>query len=207
MVATKYTYSKTTDFGGSLDTSLLVAEIAASAIDTGANPVHIDTLADAVDVWFASALSSGDQTTLGTVVGAHGGPVAGSTLRFLASSPLIIAEIAITETSSWQMLGGLATKPSFFANPVSGLIARITADVKTAGTGVELKLTEDNGSTEVDLTSSPYSVADNSSVWTIHKFNSDVTPRDSDNRYCLWGRLNAATSASARFASAVLLGA
>jgi hypothetical protein len=78
MAATKYTYSKATDFPSDLDSTLLAAEIGASAI--AGTLQRISTLGDVVDIWFADALSAGDKTLLdndvspptgGSVLGDH----------------------------------------------------------------------------------------------------------------------------------------
>ena len=61
-MSTTYTYSKTTDFGGDLDTSQFHSEIVASAITTVITGVN--TSDDVIDIVFPSALSGGDLTLL-----------------------------------------------------------------------------------------------------------------------------------------------
>jgi len=68
----KYTYIIASAFPNHVvDPSRLAAEIQASSIVTVHD--HIDTGIGNCDVWFASALSGGEQTTLDGLVAAHGG--------------------------------------------------------------------------------------------------------------------------------------
>lgn len=77
MAATKYTYSISGDFTGLVspyirpDTDRLTQEIRESAIVTALD--YINTSGDDCDIWFKDALSSGDQTTLDSLVAAHTG--------------------------------------------------------------------------------------------------------------------------------------
>jgi hypothetical protein len=72
MAATKYTYSITNDFPNDLVASnKLSIEIEASSIVGTLE--RIDTVGDDCDIWFADALSGGDQTTLNGLVAAHSG--------------------------------------------------------------------------------------------------------------------------------------
>ncbi|MGW8289041.1 MAG: hypothetical protein ACWGNP_02100 [Candidatus Bathyarchaeia archaeon] len=72
MASTKYTKSISSDFPNeAVDTARLTQEIQASSIVTALD--YINTSGDDCDIWFKDALSAGDQTTLGTVVGAHSG--------------------------------------------------------------------------------------------------------------------------------------
>jgi hypothetical protein len=59
---TKYTYSIATDVGGPVDSDFLTTDIPAAGIAT--ELLRIDTDGDVLDIWFADALSGGDQTIL-----------------------------------------------------------------------------------------------------------------------------------------------
>jgi len=75
--ATKYTYSKASDFpGGVVNTTNLSDEIQASSIVTALD--RIDTAGDVIDIWFKDALSTADKTTLDAdTSGPAGGLIAG----------------------------------------------------------------------------------------------------------------------------------
>ena len=69
MVATTYTKSLATDFGGTINTDQLTTEIVGAAI--APNLVFITVDGDDVDIRFDDALSAGEQTTLDNVISAH----------------------------------------------------------------------------------------------------------------------------------------
>jgi len=66
---TKYTYSISTDVGGPVDSDFLTVDIAADGITT--ELLRIDTDGDVLDIWFADALSGGEETILDTCVTEH----------------------------------------------------------------------------------------------------------------------------------------
>lgn len=68
-MATKYTYSKATNFGGVLYLSIFHAEINASAITPTCYGVNLT--GDIVDVYFASTLSAGDEVILLSIISSH----------------------------------------------------------------------------------------------------------------------------------------
>lgn len=87
-----YTYSKTSDFSGTLDAYQLQTEIIAeSSITPAIQSVNID--GDVVTIIFASALSESEQTTLATVISNH--VVAA---RYRRSMNIPIAMVATTST-------------------------------------------------------------------------------------------------------------
>jgi len=72
MSATKYTYSISTDFtNAKIAPDRLEQEIRQSAIIIAID--YINTSGDDCDIWFKDTLSSGDETILDGVVGAHSG--------------------------------------------------------------------------------------------------------------------------------------
>lgn len=76
MTDTKYTYSKATDFGGSILLSNLFDEIEASSITTQINKTLTVVNGDTVDIWFKAALSAGEKTTLDNDASPAGGLIA-----------------------------------------------------------------------------------------------------------------------------------
>ena len=74
MAATKYTYSISSDFPNQkVNSEKLTQQIEASAIATALDYVNTD--GDECDIWFADALSGGDETLLDGIVASHdGGP-------------------------------------------------------------------------------------------------------------------------------------
>lgn len=70
MAETKYTYSISGDtHDGKILPNLLSTEIEESSISTALSYINTDD--DVMDIWFVNELSSGDQTTLTSVVAAH----------------------------------------------------------------------------------------------------------------------------------------
>ena len=76
MAETNYPYSLASDFpDGAINSTKLVAEIAASSIVTALE--RIDVTGDVVDITFKDALSAGDKTTLDNdATGPSGGLIA-----------------------------------------------------------------------------------------------------------------------------------
>lgn len=211
MPATKYTYAIATDFSSGVDIDSLEAEIAASSITTALD--RIDSDGTNCDIWFASALLTAEKTTLdndvspptgGSIIGDHAG-TAPTEIVFHAASKLVEGEVVITQDATWQLLGGVITQPAFFTSNLAAVIGRVSAGVKTSGTTIQLKVTEDDGTTEADLVTAPQTIPDTAGAWQNHNFSTDVAPRIGNNTYCLWGRLNGSASASVRFVSMSLL--
>jgi hypothetical protein len=75
MAATKYSFTiSTATLRGSVNTDSLKKEIQASQITIALNngsEGQIETGGDTLDIWFANALSAGEQTLLTNIVGAH----------------------------------------------------------------------------------------------------------------------------------------
>lgn len=189
-----------TDFANDIvSISKLTLEIAAASlgqalVDITANG---DTLKCAIQ--FEAELDSGDKTTLDGIVASHDG-VEPTQYKFHAASTLVHAEVDVTETTEWQVLGGVVTTPSFFCKVVSKLLARIIGSVKSQGDGLELRVME-NGTTAI----ASASYDSTGGVWTQQKFYSSSAPTDGTNEYTLEARLNTATSGSVRFFSMSLL--
>lgn len=127
-----------------------------------------------------------------------------ATAKFLASSLLVNQEVAITETTNWQILGGVVTNVEFFTKNLSKVIGEMLGSFKTAGTGTELRIVEEatDGSEIVVATAT---LPDYSGAWTVGRVPSAVVPRSGTNTYRLEGRLNGATSAALRFCTISLL--
>lgn len=85
MAATKYSYTISTSFPNQkADFDRLQKEIQESAIVTALD--RIDGADDACEVWFKDALSTDDQATLNSLIGAHSGEVLESSVR----TPVVI---------------------------------------------------------------------------------------------------------------------
>ena len=133
--------------------------------------------------------------------------VAKTGTRFHAASKLVEhAEVAITADTTWQVLGGTVTSPSFFVDQMGSILGRIVGGIRTVGATVELRVVEvaDDGS-EVVMRVPAFIAADTGDVWKKFEFTTNVVPRENDNTYRLEARLNGATSARVRYTSVTLL--
>ena len=193
-----YTYDLTDFANDAVCEDKLTAEIAGSSIATSLVELATDEEAGECVLTFEESLSSGDETTLNGIVAAHDGVHV--CYRFHAASTLVQGEVAVTETSEWQTLGGVVTTPSFFCRDVSKLLARIIGSIKSDGNGLEIRVME-NGSTVL----ASQSFDSTSDVWTQVKFYSSTSPGSGTSEYTLQARLNSATSGSVRFFSMSLL--
>ena len=91
-MATSYNYTKVVDFG------LLMSEIDASAIvEPVAGTTPYDN--DAFDIWFATDLSSGDQTILDNVIASHTIPTPPESSREISQS----TQFGTTNTAPTQI--------------------------------------------------------------------------------------------------------
>jgi len=193
-----YTYDLTDFANDVVCEDKLTLEIAGSSIATELTSMSSDEEAGECVLTFVSALSGADETMLDAIVAAHDAIM--SCYRFHAASTLVQGEIAITETSEWQVLGGVVTTPSFFCRDVTKLLARIIGSKKSDGDGLEIRVME-NGSTVL----ASASFDSTSDVWTQVKFYSSTSPGVGTSEYTLQARLNSATSGSVRFFSMSLL--
>jgi hypothetical protein len=127
MASTKYTYSISGDTAnGKVYSPTLVAEIEASSIVTSLE--QVETTGDVLDIWFADALSAGDQTTLDGVVAAHQG--------------VIVRSIAVPAADN-VLDKDLATPPG---TPATGARYIVAATATGAWAGRETEIAEWNGS-------------------------------------------------------------
>jgi hypothetical protein len=124
---------------------------------------------------------------------------------FRASNHLCNSEVAVTEDATWQVIGGVVSSVGVVVFDRTKAKGRLVCGVKTSGTQVEMRITEDKNGSVVVLNTSVYQVADTSDAWVNIGFNTDVVPRAGRNTYRLEARLNGATSATIRYAALTLL--
>jgi hypothetical protein len=214
-----YKYSIADDLPGAddcVDLDKLKSEIEISSISTSLS--CLGRGGDDLYVEFDAELSSADKEILdgssgasenspaaaGSVLGDHNGEAYGVREWYLASK-MVNLPIAITETTNWQLIGGVCTDPSFFTGGVTNIVGRLFGAAKVDGTGLEVKVTEDNLTSEVDLLDSPLEIPDSSNEWATFKTITTVETRSSDNIYRLYARKGSATSAEIAFTSITML--
>ena len=142
MAATKYTYSVADDTANAaVSLSSLDREIRASAIATTLR--YSEVAGDVLDITFDDALSGGDQTLLGTIVGAHDGTSPSYSQPVHQHSPTLGANAPTTSDG----------KPIVTANAFPGWCVETVAgagDDSTNGVGAGqiFQLSEDQADTD-----------------------------------------------------------
>lgn len=148
---------------------------------------------------FDADLSAGDQTQLDAIVAAHTGAPP-TKICFHASSKLLEGEVAITNPSGFDVLGGVVTTPDFFTATLAACLGRLVGSCKAQGAGAELRLVED-GTTVLGT----FAIPDSSGAWQQMQWFTSTPPSAGTHTYTIEGKLGAATSAAARFTSLSLL--
>jgi hypothetical protein len=148
---------------------------------------------------FDGELSAGDQTQLDVIVAAHDGQPP-TKIVFHASSKLLEGEVALTNPSGFDVLGGVVTTPDFFTAILAACLGRIVGSYKAVGAGAELRLVED-GATVLGT----FEIPDSSGAWQQMQWFTSTPPSAGTHTYTVEGKLNGATSAAVRFTSLSLL--
>jgi len=193
-MAQPYNFSKANDtLNGTVDPAKLWQQIIAQAY--GKTLLNVGDDADNLEVKFDADLIAAEKTSLDGILSAHDGlPLTKYT--FISSQSMVQAQVSVTDNATFGNYGiPVPTKPESFG-PLNLVKARVTADLKTDGTGSEIRITEMNidGTFNKSLSVSAYSIGDTSNVWTRIKFWTDVDPSAGDWTYCLQARYNGATS-------------
>ncbi len=143
-----------------------------------------------------------DKTSIDDAVTAHTG-VDSTRLQLHSTSTVVELERAITSDGTFEDLGGARTSVDFYMPDETRAISKIVGDVKTVGTGAELRLVKSDS----DIVVSPVLVpGDTTGAWVAMSIVSIDAKLDANTQiYKLQGRLNGATSASVRFVSMSLL--
>ena len=183
---------------GKVAAEKLTAEILAACAQA---PSSVDVGSEQATLTFEPDLPAEQEANLAAAVAAHDG------LRiivdFIAASEAVNTEKAITQ-QTWEVLGGVVTNPRFFIHDPNQIVALVVGQLKSVGSGVELRLVEDGS--EVQLNTTEFAAPDTGDAWEAFKFQTDVPPTGTTEcLYRLEGRLNGATSASLRFTSMTLL--
>ena len=200
MISIDYPISATAN--DAVDPTSLYSQIQGAALSS-ATFEYVSTDSDptgsgvpTIYVWFDSEPNSADRATLGGIIAAHTG-VAAPRVTFHASSKFVESTAAISNDTDWEVLGGVVTSPSFFADDLDSIVGRCTGFCEVTGLGVELRVTE-NGAT---MLSSPHALSESGTF----QFDTDTPPSAGQNVYRLEARLNGATAASVSFVSMSLL--
>jgi hypothetical protein len=180
------------------------ALVATAGITTPIDSVQYLRASNATRIVWNTTPSAAEQTAAATTVAAHVAVV--TTFKLHAPASIVPGEAAIVATGGlWQVLGGVVTRPDFFA-PLSSLFGRCVLEYRATGGTLKMRLVERKpGGTEVVVSADPKVLADTSGVWTIARFDTLVPFRVNTNTYRLEAQLNGAVSADVRFVSLSLL--
>ncbi len=194
-----YQYPVTDTANDAVNLLLLTQEVAANAdVSPTFETAWLDNNTPPVDFFlcFASALSAEDKTTLDGIVAAHTGAPTVRQIPIQAVQ-VVSGQATITSDSTWELLGGIVTRPSYFGDP-SQMIGLVTGcwNVDNTGGQAQLRLVEDDGTTQTQLSAAPFDLPAGESFSPT--FQTDVAPSDlpTDCHYRLEGRLNGAASAT-----------
>lgn len=205
MPETKYTYPFSAFPNTKVNSDVLTDQIKASAI--AQTLARIDTRDDGAalrqcDVVFADALPS--QAALDAIVAAHQG-TASVRATLVAGTTAAGVGTVITGIAAWQVLHGVVTSPEFFSKNLARVVGRAIGQIKTSGVGVELKLVEQVGGIDRDM-SAAFAAPDTGGQWQLFVFDSNTPPTaGGPHVYRLEARLNGAVAGEIRFASLSLL--
>lgn len=146
-----------------------------------------------------------EKPTLDYIVSQHSGaPV--PTPKFLGSTKLVENEIEIVNDTEWQQLGGVVSRPAFFAGDLTRVVGQIMGSCLCIGTPIELKVTEEAMDGSVRDIISPFAPQNSAGgKWEMFNKLSEVPPRDGYQTYTLWARLNGAVSGKVRFTTMTML--
>jgi hypothetical protein len=200
-VSFKTTKSLTDFANDAIDSEKFFAEHAASSITV--NLIMIEAKEDgSVDLYHETEPTTSEKTTLDSLIASHDGQPFPK-FRYLAPTKLVDNEINVTENTNWQDLGAIVTTLGGFISDVSKAWGRVVGDVKTDGSGAELRvIRESDGAV---LMAAAHSVGDTSAAWVHAQFwVTQNQPADTDC-FILQGRLNGATSFKVRYMSMSLL--
>jgi hypothetical protein len=118
--------------------------------------------------------------------------------KICVSSRLVHLEVAITETTKWQELGGAILDPDFFSSRADQCRGRVSGEYKSVGAGATLRLYEDG------VGAGNFTLEDTAGVWTKMRWNTGAVTAGVHS-YLINGRLNSAASASIRFCDITLV--
>jgi len=194
----EYTYTISSDFSNGVAPDRFAAEIEAVL---AAKPTIISVQPETDDcvVVFEDEV---DKPTLDAIVSAHSGQKIPSVI-FQASSLLVGKETEVTETDTWEDLGGVVTNPLFFIPDVAHILARVVGQIAVQGTGAKFRIVKEDNTPISD----EYDAPDTSGAWTAFVFHSHQPPDvgAGEQLFRLQAKLGAATSAKARYTSMTLL--
>jgi hypothetical protein len=120
---------------------------------------------------------------------------------FLSAGPRQ-ADLDAIDATDWSVIGGVVTNVGFFMNDVTRAIGRIVGELKTSGTGVELRVVRGDGTA---MRTASFAAPDTHGQWQVLTFQTDKLPDAGEQTYILEGRLGAAAAGEVRFVSMTLL--
>ena len=192
-----YPIANTSD--GKLDAAKLVSEIAASALSNFSN--RVKGSGTNLYVYCSADTTDDDKTNiLDPLITSHKGAI--TLIDRIETSTIIEGEVAITETTSWQDLSGIATTLGAFLSDANEAVGKLVGQIKTIGDGFEMRMVKQDGTS---LLATAYTHEDSAGVWEKLEFSTDQPPVLNFHYYNLQARLNGATSASIRSVRMTLL--
>ena len=145
-----------------------------------------------------------DQAIVLAILQGHQG-MAVPEFKFHATSKLIEKEASVSSSGTWEILGGVITSISFFISDMSKVVAKVTGEYRSEGSGAKLKMMEDQGGSKVMLTPTPLITEDTEGEWVIFTLYNSIIPRTGESTMTLEGDLGTASTCTFRFAGVTLL--
>ena len=197
-----YTYSIVDDFPNHKVALDALHDTIEASEDITTALVCLDTAGDACNIVFSAALASGEKTALDALVAAHDG-------MLIVFNPKIASKIldgtAAIVSADWEVVGGVAVNAQFYVPDLTKAVSIVQFNCKADGAGAKLRLVEVDDDDVRVVMSPEFDIPDTDDAWHSGKVTTNQVPRAGNKTYQLEAKLGAATSASVRFASAVLL--
>jgi hypothetical protein len=168
-----------------------------SAITTALDDIDVNITPDVCAITFSDALTAPEQTALDAVVTAHQGTLVTYSLDGVLPVGPSDQPVVVTEDLTWQLLGVMVTRPSFFSPDMNVLFGNSNGCHQ--GDGGQIRVVEVvDGQANEDKTNPPIDLPDTSGAMKVFRFTTNVPPRYTTvpNIYRLEARLNGATSLS-----------
>lgn len=131
-------------------------------------------------------------------------PADGSILKASASR-MEPEPLAITTNQDWTAVCGIVTTPGFFISCASRVIIRFIGDVRSNGSGAEIRLVEQSADGQTTRTLATLSVPSTAGAWAIMRLDNAEAASLATSRFIVEARLNGASSLDVRFFTLSLL--
>jgi hypothetical protein len=196
---TTYNYTISIDFPNQkVNGTALEDQIKAdSAITTTLDYIDVNVTPDICAITFAAALTAPEEAALDAVVAAHQGTLVTYNLDGVLPVGPSDQPVVVTEDLTWQLLGVMVTRPSFFSPDMNALFGN--GNGCHQGDGGQIRVVEVvDGEPDEDKTNPPIDLPNTGGSMKIFRFTTNVPPRYTTvpNMYRIEARLNGAAALS-----------